>query len=101
MLSSEMATAIAFVTVSEICLFGLGVGLAANAILRLPWSLRAAIVDLALAAAVSVLLAFVFVAIALARGPFDPGLKWMFLASGCAIVMHHVGRRKRRSSKMG
>ena len=66
------------------------VAFVSSLLLRLPWNLQEAALDLALAVAVAS--AYAFAAVAIARGEFDSGMKWILLTSATSVLARHLVR---------
>ena len=97
MLSTGLATAIALVTLTALCVIGGAIGFVTTQVLRLSWNLRVANSDVALAAVVNIVSAFAYSAIAMARGELDSGVKWILLAATVSVVLRHLVRLARAS----
>ena len=92
MLTSGAATAIALFTLVVSTAIGGLTGFLACLVLRLPWNVRVAVLDVGLAAVASVATVLVYTAIATARGQGDSAVKWVLLAATVSVIVRHVIR---------
>lgn len=98
MLTTGAATVIALITLIVSCVIGSTVGFATCLVFRLPWNLRVAALDVALAAVVSIASAYAYSQIMMARGQLDSGVKWILLTAAVSVVLRHLVRLVLRSS---
>jgi hypothetical protein len=92
MLTTGAATAIALVTLLVSCVIGGIVGFFTCLVCRLPWNLKVAALDVALVSVVSIASAYLYSAIAMARGQMDSVVKWILLTAAASIVVRHLIR---------
>ncbi|HZP24465.1 MAG TPA: hypothetical protein VFB04_13525 [Terriglobales bacterium] len=92
MLTTGAATAIALVTLVVSSVIGVSIGFGACLVFRLPWNLKVAAIDAVLVVAVSIASAYVYSAIAMARGQLDSGVKWILLTAAVSVVLRHLVR---------
>jgi hypothetical protein len=92
MLTTGTATLLALITLIVSCVVGGAVGFVSSLILRLPWSLKVAALDVGLVAVVSISAAYLYSAIAMARGQLDSGVKWILLTAAASVVLRHLLR---------
>jgi hypothetical protein len=92
MLTTGAATVIALITLIVSCVIGGAVGFVSSLVFRLPWNLKVAVVDVGLVAVVSIAAAYVYSAVAMARGQLDSGVKWILLTAAASVVLRHLLR---------
>jgi hypothetical protein len=92
MLTTGAATAVALLILVLSCVVAGIIGFLMSLACRLPWSFKVAVLDVGLAAVLSIATAYAYSAIALARGQMDSGVKWIVLTAAGSIVIRHLIR---------
>ncbi len=100
MLTTGLATAIALGVLLVSCFIAVSIGYGASLAFRLPWNFKEAAIDLVVAAAVSIAAAFVYSAIAAARGQLDSGVKWILLTAAASVVLRQTIRSALRHPRL-
>jgi hypothetical protein len=98
MLTTGLVSSIALVTLVASGVIGFIVGFITCRVLKVSWDAKIAATDTILTVAVSIATAFAFAVIAMARGPFDPGIGWIILIASGSVVIRHIVRSKRHAA---
>jgi len=98
MLTTGLVSSMALVTLVASGVIGFIVGFITCRVLKVSWDVKMAATDTIVTVAVSIATAFAFAAIAMARGPFDPGIGWIFLIASGSVVARHIVRSKRHTA---
>jgi hypothetical protein len=98
MLTTGLVSSMALITLVASGVIGFIVGFVTCRVLKVSWDVKMAATDTIMTVAVSIGTAFAFAFIAMARGPFDPGIGWIFLIASMSVVVRHIVRFKRHTA---
>ena len=98
MIGTTGATVVSVVIVLFAAILGVGAGGLACLVLRQLWGLKVALIDAAIAAAITVIAAYIGAAIAMARGVWESRVALILIIAVGSVVVRHLIRLALRSA---